>query len=132
MLDSDDSFSKLDSDSDDYEEKFEKDFGLQNSNKKLEVGDYIIVKLMPINSTKARHYVANIVEKNEDGDYKVQFFRQSSKVPGKFVKPIEEDTSIVQREDIVFCLPPPSSVGGTKRMQSMLRFPVGLDKFSCE
>ena len=132
VLDSDDSFSKLDSDSDDYEEEFEKDFGLQNSNKELEVGDYIIVKLMPINSTKARHYVANIVEKNEDGDYEVQFFRQSSKVPGKLVKPNEEDTSIVQREDIVFCLPPPSSVGDTKRMQSMLRFPVGLDEFSCE
>ena len=132
VLDSDDSFSKLDSDSDDYEEEFEEDFGLQNSNKELEVGDYIIAKLMPINSTKARHYVANIVEKNEDGDYEVQFFRHSSKVPDKFVKPFEEDTSIVQKEDIVFCHPPPSSVGGTKRMQSMLRFPVSLDKFSCE
>ena len=132
MLDSDDSFSKLDSDFDDYEGEFEEDFGLQNPNKELEVGDYIIVKLMPINSTKARHYVANIVEKNEDGNYEVQFFRQSFKVPGKFVKPIEEDTSIVQRKDIVFCLPPPSSVGATKRIQSMLRFPVNIDKFSCE
>ena len=132
MLDSDDSFSKLDYDFDDYEGEFEEDFGLQNPNKELEVGDYIIVKLMPINSTKARHYVANIVEKNEDGNYEVQFFRQSSKVPGKFVKPIEEDTSIVQRKDIVFCLPPPSSVGATKRIQSMLRFPVNIDKFSCE
>ena len=47
MLDSDDSISKLNSDSDDYEEEFEEDFGLQNPNKKLEVGDYIIVKLMP-------------------------------------------------------------------------------------
>ena len=132
MPDSDDSFSKLDSDSDDYEEKFEEDFELQNSNKELEIGDYIIVKLISRNSTKARHYVVNIVEKNSNGDYEVQFFRQSPKIPGKFVKPIEEDASIVQREDIVFCLPPPSSVGGTKRMQLMLRFPIILDKFSCE
>ena len=87
---------------------------------------------MPINSTKARHYVANIVEKNEDKNYEVRFFRQSSKVPGKFVKPIEEDTSMVQRKDIVFCFPPPSSVGGTKRIKSMLRFLINIDKFSCE
>ena len=129
--DGDDSFSKVGSDFDDYDEEFEEDFGLQNPNEEREVGDCIIVKLMPINSTKARHYVANIVEKNEGGDYEVQFFRQSSKVPGTFVKPIEEDTSIVKRKDIVFCLSP-SSVGGTKRIQSMLRFPVSLEIFSCE
>ena len=57
-----------------------------------------------------------LLKKRKMGDYKVQFFRQSSKVPDKFVKSVEEDTSIVQTEDIVFCLPPPSSVGGTKRM----------------
>ena len=51
VLVSDDSFSKLDSDN--YEEEFEEDFGLQNPNKELEVSNYIIVKLMPINSTKA-------------------------------------------------------------------------------
>ena len=128
MLDSDDSFSKLDSDSDDYEETFEEDFGLQNPNNEPEVGDYIIVKLMPINSMKAGHYVANIVEKNEDDDYEVQFFKHSSKFFCNFVKSIEKDASIVQREDIVFCLPPPSSVGSTKRIQSMLSFPVNLDK----
>ena len=87
---------------------------------------------MPINSTKARHYVANTVEKNEDGDYELQFFRQLSKVPGKFVKPIEKDTSTEKMEDNAFCLSPPSSVGGTKRIQSMLRFSVSLDKLSCE
>ena len=129
MLDSDDSFSKLDFDSD---EKFEEDFGLQNPNTEPEVGDYIIVKLMPINSTKARHYVSNIAEKDKDGDYKEQLFRQLSKVPGEFGKPIEEDTSIVQKEDIVFCLPPPSSVGGTKRIQLMLRFSISFYTFSCD
>ena len=131
VLDSDESFSKFDSDSDDYEE-FEEDFRLQNPNKELEVGDYIIVKLMPINRTKVRHYVAKVIEKNKDGDYEVQFFRQSFKVSGKFVKPIEEDISTVQREDIVFCLPAPSSVDGTKRIQSMFKFLVSLDKFSCK
>ena len=45
VLDSNDSFSKLNSDSDDYEEEFEDDFGLQNLNKELEVVNYTIVKL---------------------------------------------------------------------------------------
>ena len=89
---------------------------------------------MPINSTNARHYFANIVEKNEDGNYEVQFFRQSFKMPRKFVKPIEKNICIVlvQREDTVFYVPPPRSVGASNRIQSMVRFPVNLDQFSCE
>ena len=86
MLDLDDSFSKLDSDSGYYKEKFEEDFRLKNLNKKTKVGNYIDVKLMSINSMKVRDYAANIAKTNEDGDYEVQFFRQSSNVPGKFVK----------------------------------------------
>lgn len=42
------------------------DLGLLDESKEPEVGDYVVIRLVLINSTKARHYVANIVDKNED------------------------------------------------------------------
>lgn len=65
--------------------------GLLDKSTEPEVGDYAVIKLVPVNSTKARHCVANIVDKSEDDVYEVHFFRESSKMSVKFVKPAKED-----------------------------------------
>lgn len=105
-----------------------------SSDKETEVGNYAVVQLFPQSrKNKPLHYVAFITDKNEENSvFIVQFFRQSKKMPGRFVEPKEDDIGEIKQNAIVRSLPPPISVGGTKVIKSMLSFPVDLTKYDCE
>ena len=77
------------------------------------------------------HFVACITAKDETtSTLHVQRFRQSKKMPDKFSKPAKDDIVKVKFDQIAHSLPPPSTVGGTKRVQSMLSFPIDLSEYS--
>ncbi|KAG1659844.1 Armadillo-like helical domain-containing protein 3 [Nymphon striatum] len=59
-----------------------------------ETSDFVLAKLTPINSSKEVHYVGQITEVSTDEgetSYEVEFYRQSRKVCGRFIKPDVED-----------------------------------------
>lgn len=95
-------------------------------------GDHVLVKLVPENSAQARYYVGKVVEKCDDETFEVTFYRQSVKAPGKFTKPVVEDITNVDREEIMMCLPEPVVGGGTQRMAAILHFPINLDSYHCQ
>ncbi|XP_066982842.1 uncharacterized protein [Macrobrachium rosenbergii] len=125
----------LHGESSEYEEDFDEDLAEQ-SRKEPESGDFVLVKFKPVNSkNKWLFYVGQIGDKFTDNDekcYEVDFYRQSKKCPGKFIKPPCEDKAKVLRSDILMCLPNPVSSGGTKRMQSMIHFNVDLEQYKCQ
>ena len=50
--------------------------------------DYILVKFMPLKSKDPKHYVGKSIETetdDEDDELIVSFYRQSRKMPGKFL-----------------------------------------------
>ena len=117
------------SDSSDFEEDFSELEGhseiTEPAEKEPEVDDFVLVKLTPVNSKNAVHYVAQIVDVSTDDEgtaYHVEFYRQSRKMPSRFTKPLVEDCDKINRDEIVMCLPKPSTTGGTKRVASMMQF----------
>ena len=62
----------------------------------------------------------------------VEFYRQSRKMNGRFIKPDIEDKSRIARGDTIMCLPKPITTGGTKRISSMLQFSVALEDYQCQ
>ena len=116
-----------------YEESsdFEEDFSELDQHSELtadpQTGDFVLVKLVPVNSSNAIYYVGQITDvTTDDGEkeYLVEFYRQSRKMCGRFTKPNVKDTDVVNRDDIVMCLSKPITTGGTKRCASMLKFSV--------
>ena len=102
------------------------------ADKEPEIGDFFLVKLKTVSFKNDVHYVGKVTALVEDKSCEISFYRQSRKMPGRFIKPIMEDVSIVQESDIVLCLPQPSNTGGTKRVSSMLKFDVNLDRYNCQ
>ena len=95
----------------------------------------MLVKLLPVNSSDAIYYVGQITDvTTNDGqkEYLVEFYRQPRKMCGRFTKPNVKDTDVVNRDDIVMCLPKPITTGGTKRCASMLKFRVDLEDYHCQ
>ena len=94
-----------------------------------ETDDCVLAKLIPNNSTKGAHYVGAITEVSTDEgetSYDVEFYRQSRKMNGRFIKPDIEDKFRIARCDIIMCLPKPITTDSTKRIASMLLFNVDL------
>lgn len=118
------------------EEDFADDQTDGQSRKDPEDDDYVLVKLKLENSeNKWVFYVGQIKERIKDEEetcYDVDFYRQSKKLPGRFVKPANEDRAKVMKNEIVMCLPKPITTGGTKRVQSMLKFPLNLEEYKCQ
>ena len=119
---------------------FEEDFSELDQHSELtaedpRTGDFVLVKLVPVNSSDAIYYVGQITDvTTDDGkkEYLVEFYRQSRKMCGRFTKPNVKDTDVVNRDDIVMCLPKPITTGGTKRCASMLKFSVNLEDYHCQ
>ena len=104
---------------------------VSESQKNPKVGDYIVVAGKSTKNKKSMHFVACITAKDETtSTLHVQRFRQSKKMPDKFSEPAKEDIVKVKFDQIAHSLPPPSTVGGTKRVQSMLSFPIDLSDYS--
>ena len=119
---------------------FEEDFSELDQHSELtakdpRTEDFVLVKLVPVNSSNAIYYVGQISDvTTDDGEkeYLVEFYRQSRKMCGRFTKPNVKDTDVVNRDDIVMCLPKPITTGGTKRCASMLKFSVDLEDYHCQ
>ena len=75
------------------------------------IGDFILVKLKTVSFKNDVHYGCKVTALVED-----KSFYKSCKMPGRFIKPIIEDVSIVQGNDIILCLPQPSNMCSTKRV----------------
>ena len=88
---------------------FEEDFSELDQHSELiakdpRTGNFVLVKLVPINSSNAIYYVGQITDvTTDDGkkEYLVEFYRQSRKMCGRFTKPNVKDTDVVNRDDIV-------------------------------
>lgn len=87
------------------EEDFADDQTDGQSRKDPEDDDYVLVKLKLENSeNKWVFYVGQIKERIKDEEetcYDVDFYRQSKKLPRRFVKPANEDRAKVMKNEIV-------------------------------
>ncbi|KAK3885035.1 hypothetical protein Pcinc_010690 [Petrolisthes cinctipes] len=117
---SDDQFEKISihGESSEYEEDFDDAQTEEQARKEPEEGDYVFIRFKPAKSKNKWLFYVGLITKifTEDGEtsYDVDFYRQSKKCLGKFVKPVCEGKA------------------GTKRVQSMLQFPVNLDQYKCQ
>ena len=78
------------------------------------------------------YYVGKVLQQFGNNNYEIDFYRQYRKMPGRFTKPPMEDLAEILRNDIIMVLPEPTSTGGTKRVASMLQFPVDLQDYNCQ
>ena len=81
-------------------------------------GKFVVVKLAGKRTTKG--YVGVILGRNEDGDWKVDFYRREPN--GGFVKPPQPDESYVDPDQIVRVLEAPTSLGTTARTRGCIGF----------
>ena len=82
----------------------------------IKIGDFAVVTVF---SAEGKH--KNFIEKlcnrpDEDGDYEVNFMKQSEKIKHGFQFPEEVDIASVLLNDIVKLLSKPTSVATTKRL----------------
>ncbi|KAL1490217.1 hypothetical protein ABEB36_012947 [Hypothenemus hampei] len=87
--------------------------------------DFVLVQLAT-KKTK-RYYVAKVIKKVEDG-FEVQFYK---KIPGTTASrnfiPSDESPSFIFDSDVTLHLPPPKSVGSSKRQEAQLPFAIDFD-----
>ena len=74
-----------------------------------------------------QNYVASVVAIDGD-EIEVDFL---IKVGNQYMKPEKHDNAVVDVEDILLLLPPPSICGGTKHTSEMLAFAVDLSDYNC-
>ncbi|KAG1696941.1 hypothetical protein GQR58_006140 [Nymphon striatum] len=63
-----------------------------------------LISLRPLPKMKRNASQKRTTGRKQEGLFNVEFFRQSKKMPGKFIKPIEEDIGAVTREHVVLWL----------------------------
>ena len=67
---------------------------------------------------------------DEDGDYEINFMKQSEKIKHGFQFPEKVDIASVQLNDIVKLLPEPMSVTTTKRLCGVFKFASDLSFYA--
>ena len=93
---------------------------------KLKIGDYAVMKVFSAEG-KHRNFIGKVCDgPDEDGDYEVNFMRQSKRIRGGFQFPEEMDAASVALDDIVQVLPKPFSVATTKRLCGIFKFRADL------
>ena len=101
-------------------------------NAELEKGDFVLCKIKTENAqNNFLHYVGKVLKVESEESIEIQFYRQS-KMTGRFVLPQLEDISAVGKEEIMTCLPKPSTTGGIKHVASMLQLPIDLTAYHCQ
>ena len=95
----------------------------------VNVGDYVLIEF-DTKSMKVFYVGCVLSEKDEDGDYEVEYLRKKHVKDSArgtiFVKASTEDISSVPAKQIRALLPPPSMSGTTKRTQSNIVFGVNF------
>ena len=94
---------------------------------KINQNDYVLVAFEKNGNWQYLVGIA-VEDEDDDGDVDVSFFRKSSKVDNKFVKPDVDDIGSVQKKDIHALLPPPIATGTTSRTKSGLVFDTDFSK----
>ena len=95
----------------------------------LEIGDFAIIKVYSAEG-KYRNFIGKICDgPDEDGDYEVNFMRQSQKIRDGFQFPEEIDAASISLQDIIQVLPQPSSVAATKRLCGIFKFGADLSPY---
>ena len=80
---------------------------------------------------KHKKFIAKICNgPDEDGDYEVNFMKQSEKIKHGFQFPEKVDIASVQLNDIVKLLPKPTSVATTKRLRGVFKFACDLSFYA--
>ena len=92
---------------------------------RIKIGDFAVVKVFSAEG-KHKNFIGKICNgPDEDGDYEINFMKQSEKIKHGFQFPEKVDIASVQLNDIVKLLPKPTSVATTKRL-------CGVFKFACD
>ena len=91
----------------------------------IKIGEFALVKVFSAEE-KHKNFIGKISNgPDEDGDYEVNFMKQSEKIKHGFQLPEKVDIASVLLNDIVKLLPKPTSVATTKRL-------CGVFKFACD
>lgn len=91
----------------------------------LSEGDFILVKLSSKRTTK--YFVAKITKKN-NLDFHITYLKKGIK--WIFTFPDDEDSDIIERDDIILKLPLPVVTGGTARTSKRFTFNVDLSNYN--
>lgn len=86
----------------------------QLASEELKTGDYILIKCS--GDKFFQHFVAYIT-------YDVKYLKRQQKTD-TFVFDDTAETFLVIHDDVICKLPPPFSIGGTKRTSNLLKFSV--------
>lgn len=89
-------------------------------------GDFVLVRF---SKKKSDVYYTGKVESSDRIDVSVQFLRKKEE-SSRFYFPPQRDIGTVPMTDIVMKLPVPKAIGGTKRLQSRLKFDVDLSAYN--
>lgn len=93
----------------------------------IDVGSFILVKFPTKKQVKFCVGRINSIDKKYS-EYRVSFLRKRKAY--KFYYPDVPDQTNIPYEDVVMHLPPPTSSGGTARVQSQFQFAVDLSSFN--
>lgn len=98
----------------------------ESEDTEIKPGDFVLVRFCTKRSVL---YYVGRVEHSECNELKVEFLRKK-KGCWKFSFPEQNDTSFVDKRDVMFKLPNPVAFGGTERMKSLFTFKVNLTKYN--
>lgn len=113
-----------DDQSDDFSEE-ENSLEVLNDEDIINKNDFLLIKFI-VKSTTI-HYVGKVIDIIKPNEYMIHFLRR--KVPGyKFIYPVVDDISAVNRSDVVLKLPQPSSAK-TARTSRLLYFAANLSTY---
>lgn len=102
--------------------EWEKQFELDE----LKVGDYILIRCS--GDKFFQHFVGYITSTNKK-HYEVKYLKRQQKTD-TFVFNDSVENYVVFSDDVICKLPPPHSIGGTKRTTNLLKFPVDFCRYN--
>lgn len=97
----------------------------EHEDMEIAIGKFALVKFQ--SKTREHCYVGEIVERCEL-EWRVDFYRKTTQ--GTFIKPAQQDVSLVEEQQIISLLLPPSTTGTTARTLGSVTFaglPSGVD-----
>lgn len=92
----------------------------------IAIGAFVLVN--GVGFAREFYYVGQVVERVDALEWKVDFYKRTPQ--GTFIKPPQPDISLVEDDQCVTCLPPPTTAGTTARTLGSVDFsqlPRGID-----
>lgn len=99
--------------------------GFEELDKKPSLGDFVLVEFK---AKKPIYFLGKVItEKNLTNELEIRFLRRSLKDDQHFIFPVLPDESFIPISDIKMILPPPLSLGTTKRLQCTYKFELNFN-----